>query len=171
MSSGVASNRSAGADVGYQIAATVHLTSVWQDESDPRHTVLEMVMKSPKLSIRSQKAASADGFLPHSSPLDSESKAAAVYLDWNDGKILRIFSSSSESPSFLNLKKGLASLFQLHNAKGEFQEVDASGRCNVKYEQREEATLLKKKTGCNLLSSLPVESQFSRSEKVRAFNF
>jgi len=166
LSSGVASNRSAGADVGYQIAATVDLTSVWQDESDPRHTVLEMVMKSPKLSIRSQKAASADGFLPHSSPLDSESKAATVYLDWNDGKILRIFSSSSESPSFLNLKKGLASLFQLHNAKGEFQEVDASGRCNVKYEQREEATLLKKKTGCNLLSSLPVESQFSRSEKI-----
>ncbi|XP_024946168.1 microsomal triglyceride transfer protein isoform X2 [Cephus cinctus] len=46
---------------------------------------------------------------------------------------MEIYLNPSEKLSGLNLKRGLASLFQYKNVDGEFQERDASGLCNVSY--------------------------------------
>ena len=122
-------------------------------------------MKTPKLSIKSRKAPSTDGFIPHSSSLDDQSESSAVYLDWNNGKISRIFEASSETPSSLNLKKGVASLFQVRDTKGEEKELDASGRCSVTYQQTGDVTLVKKKRNCRFLRKARSPS-FTRAHKV-----
>lgn len=124
-------------------------------------------MKNPKLSIRSRKAQKPDGFADHSSPLDSMGDTAAVYLDWSDGQILGFYSSDSESPSLVNLKKGIASLFQLQSSENTLEEVDASGHCKTSYKVINGRTLLKKKTGCQFQRA--VSPTFSRSQKVACF--
>lgn len=91
-------------------------------------------------------------------------EAAAVYLDWNDGRISKIYSFNTESESLLNFKKGIASLFQLQSVRTDaVVEVDASGRCTASYENLKERTFLKKKKNCE--SQKPTSS-FSRQQKV-----
>ena len=51
-------------------------------------------------------------------------QSTAMYIDWNDGKISNIYAFESESISLANLKKGIASLFQLQTAAVEMNELD-----------------------------------------------
>ena len=120
-------------------------------------------MTNPKLSIRSRKAQQPDGFADHTSPLDNLENSSAVYLDWNDGRISQIYSFDSESPSLVNFKKGIASLFQLQSSNAEIIEMDASGSCSATYKNLGERTLLKKKSNCRFERP---NSSFSRPQKV-----
>ena len=121
-------------------------------------------MTDPKLAIRSRKAPTADGFADHTSPLDDLANTLPVYLDWNSGKIINIYVSESESPSLVNLKKGIASLFQLQSATVNLNELDASGTCDASYKTVKGRTFLKKKTNCQYSRS--TSSSFSRPQKV-----
>lgn len=120
-------------------------------------------MTNPKLSIRSRKAQTPDGFADHTSPLDDMSSTLPVYLDWNSGKIVNIYVSESESPSLVNLKKGIASLFQLQSSSVNLKELDATGTCDASYKIVKERTFLKKKTNCQY--SRPTSS-VNRPQKV-----
>lgn len=105
-------------------------------------------MKEPKLSIRSRKAHTPDGFADHSSPLDSSASTSPVYIEWRKGRISHIHSDNAESPSIINLKKGIAGLFQLQTAESQGTETDASGTCDVAYQQVGERKFLKTKSNC-----------------------
>ncbi len=126
-------------------------------------TFLIFQVKNPKLSIRSRKAPSPDGFADHSSPLDVMADTAAVYLDWNNGRIVRFYSPDSESPSLVNFKKGVASLFQVQSSEMDTDEQDTSGRCRAAYKVLDGRTLLKKKTNCRFQQ--PAES-YNRPQQV-----
>ncbi len=120
-------------------------------------------MSNPKLSIRSRKAQQPDGFADHSSPLDDLQNSGAVYLDWSDGRISQIYSFDSESPSLLNFKKGIASLFQLQSSDAEVTELDASGSCTATYKNLGERIFLKNKKNCQFERP---NSSFARPQKV-----
>lgn len=122
-------------------------------------------MSNPKLSVRSRKAQQPDGFIDHSSPLD-DAQSTAVYIDWNDGIISHIYAFESESVSLNNLKKGIASLFQLQTSGIEIHELDASGNCTATYNSLGGRTFLKVKSNCQFRRPT---SSFSQSQKVRIF--
>lgn len=125
-------------------------------------------MVEPKLSIRSRKAQQPDGFKDHASPLDDLTNSAAVYLDWNDGRISKIYHSESESTHLVNYKKGVASLFQVQNSNGDSNEVDASGSCIATYKIVGDRTFLKNKKDCKFQRPT---SSFARPQKVTYHTF
>lgn len=69
-------------------------------------------IKSPKLHIRSRKAPSPDGFIPHSSKLDNIENNP-FFIVWNKGIIENTFIAKNEPVSLKNIKKGISSLFQV----------------------------------------------------------
>lgn len=69
-------------------------------------------MKAPQLHIRSRKAPSPDGFIQHSSKIESFS-LKPYYLLWNAGKIEKVLLPKGQAKALSNLQKGIASLFQV----------------------------------------------------------
>ncbi|CAG9832555.1 unnamed protein product [Diabrotica balteata] len=133
-----------GKSVGFFIDGELTVDSVWENGD---HKLLRMELKSPKLHIRSRKAPAPDGFIPHSSKLDSiENKP--FLIDWNKGKISKIFLSKSEPVSLKNVKKGIASLFQFQLLDGDLTEVDSSGTCTTSYSSSSPSKFSKIKTNC-----------------------
>lgn len=161
--SGSNSSKAKGTDVGYQITASVDLTSVWQDPHDPTHILLELLMINPKLSIQTRKAHTPDGFAGHASMLDEMQNTEPIFLDWFDGKIKKIFSAKSESISLKNIKKGIASLFQFQNTGTTMDEIDTSGNCLATYKVAEKNSMVKRKSNCKHFR--PTKS-FARKEKI-----
>lgn len=161
--SGSNSSKVKGTDVGYQITASVDLTSVWQDPHDPTHILLELLMNNPKLSIQTRKAHTPDGFAGHASLLDEMQNTEPIFLDWFDGKIKRIFLAKSESLSLKNIKKGIASLFQFQSTGTAVKELDTSGSCLATYKVMEKKTMLKRKSNCQHFK--PTKS-FARKEEI-----
>lgn len=69
-------------------------------------------MKNPKLFIKSRKAPAPEGFVQHKSPLESLPNSP-FYVLWNKGKVEKILLQKDEQISISNIKKGIASLFQV----------------------------------------------------------
>ncbi|CAG0914912.1 unnamed protein product [Notodromas monacha] len=81
---------------------------------DPReaHLVQDYpVLDTPQLFVRSRKAPTPDGFIFHASQLSSLS-LHPLYVLWSHGKISSVFYVQTDTPSLVNIKKGIASLFQ-----------------------------------------------------------
>lgn len=161
--SGSNSSKAKGTDVGYQITASVDLTSVWQDPHDPTHILLELSMNKPKLSIQTRKAHTPDGFAGHASMLDEMQNTEPIFLDWFDGRIRKVFLAKSESISLKNIKKGIASLFQFQSTAMAVDELDTSGSCHATYKVSEKNSMVKTKSNCQ--HHKPTES-FARKEKI-----
>ncbi|XP_042324495.1 microsomal triglyceride transfer protein large subunit isoform X2 [Sceloporus undulatus] len=60
-----------------------------------------------------------------------------VVLHWIRGKIKTFYSYEKEPAVIQNLKRGLASLFQIQMHSGTASEVDICGKCNVTYQTRQ----------------------------------
>ncbi|XP_018321773.1 microsomal triglyceride transfer protein large subunit [Agrilus planipennis] len=134
-----------GKDVGFLVAGEVLVQVLWGSSDQQRLLRFEM---SPQLYIKSRKAPSPDGFIPHSSNLDSiENKQ--FFVHWNQGKINKILLPKNEKLSIANLKKGIASLmqFQLLDSE-EGNETDSSGVCKVSYTSTGPTIMKKYKTDC-----------------------
>lgn len=74
------------------------------------NVILQLV--NPKLSIKSRKAPSPEGFVLHSSKLE-ELKNSPFLVHWKNGLVKSVHINQNEVVSLVNLKKGVASLFQV----------------------------------------------------------
>ncbi|KAF2884917.1 hypothetical protein ILUMI_21251 [Ignelater luminosus] len=110
-------------------------------------------LQSPKLHIRSRKAPAPDGFVVHTSNLDSLSNTPFL-IHWSHGKIQKILLAKDEPLSIANLKKGIASLFQFKILDDQINETDSSGHCTVSYTSTGANSFTKSKSSC-LSSDLP----------------
>ncbi|XP_014212365.1 microsomal triglyceride transfer protein large subunit [Copidosoma floridanum] len=119
-------------DVGFQVTAKVRVSPIWKDPTDPETTLISIKTDSLQLWIKSRKAPKPEGFVKHTSRLEDAPKEP-IFLLWKKGQIKTIFANSDESISSLNLKRGIASIFQYKTVDSVFQERDASGLCNVTY--------------------------------------
>ncbi|KAJ8979262.1 hypothetical protein NQ317_012732 [Molorchus minor] len=129
---------------GFYIAGDVIVQTVWGNNNEK---LIKVELISPQLNIKSRKAPSPDGFIPHSSRLDSFPNKP-FYIAWNAGAISKILLPKGEELSLANLKKGIASLLQVRLLNGRSQETDASGHCTATYTQTSQTKLLKTKTNC-----------------------
>ncbi|KAF4513818.1 UNVERIFIED_CONTAM: hypothetical protein B566_EDAN015881, partial [Ephemera danica] len=131
-------------DVGYQISAQLQVASIWQNPNDPAEKLLQL---QHILHIKSRKAPSPEGFVEHKSQLESMTNDAFL-VHWNAGHIEGVFVGEKEARSMLNLKRGIASLFQFKTFDIESKELDVSGNCAVQYRTSDGHTFLKTKTNC-----------------------
>lgn len=117
-------NSKSGKNVGFFITGDVIVDCIWGEGDDKLlkievrskilTTLLDGVLqlRAPQLHIRSRKAPSPDGFIQHSSKLE-EFGLKPFYITWQSGKINKILIPQEDSKSLSNLKKGIASLFQV----------------------------------------------------------
>ncbi|XP_033230195.1 microsomal triglyceride transfer protein large subunit isoform X1 [Belonocnema kinseyi] len=136
-----------GGDVGFQMTGQLEVVPVWQDPKDPDTIILKIKLVSPHLWIKSRKAPEPEGFVQHTSRLP-ETSSKPILVVWKNGKIQSIFTDPNDSVSSLNLKRGLASLFQYTTFDGEVQEKDASGLCRVVYTSLGPSSVEKRKISC-----------------------
>ncbi|RZF39851.1 hypothetical protein LSTR_LSTR000499 [Laodelphax striatellus] len=140
-----------GKDVGFQVDGRLSLHLVWADSRQRRKLFLAQ-LKGPSLQIKSRKAPSPDGFVPHTSKLD-DAVNSAFLISWNDGRVPAIYIDSKEHISLINLKKGIASMLQFQLSDGEFEEFDASGLCKTVYRTIHPHHILKVKNLCDKSST------------------
>ncbi|CAG9812767.1 unnamed protein product [Phaedon cochleariae] len=131
-------------NVGFYVDGEVTISVVWGTGSQK---LLKIELTSPQLHIRSRKTSSSDGFIPHSSKLDGVLNKPFLVV-WNNGKIEKVLLAKGETTSLINLKKGIASLFQFQIIDGEAKETDTSGSCTVKYSSLSPINFQKTKTEC-----------------------
>ncbi|XP_012277607.1 microsomal triglyceride transfer protein large subunit [Orussus abietinus] len=136
-----------GGDVGFRVTGELTATAVWQDPKDPDTFLLNLQVYSPQLWIKSRKAPEPEGFVEHSSRLDEVSKERILVV-WKHGEVKAVYLNPLESVSSLNLKRGLASLFQYRTLDEEVQERDSSGLCDVSYTTLGLRNILKQKRNC-----------------------
>lgn len=67
---------------------------------------------NPKLLVKSRKAPAPEGFIFHHSKLD-ELKNSPFLIHWKNGEVSSVYINQNEGVSLINLKKGIASLFQV----------------------------------------------------------
>jgi microsomal triglyceride transfer protein large subunit len=137
-------------NVGFFIAGDVLVHSVWAGGDD---RILKLELRAPQLHIRSRKAPSPDGFIEHSSKLETFS-LKPFYITWRQGKVDKVLLPNGEPRPLANLKKGIASLFQFQILDTESNETDASGFCKTSYETIDTTKFRKIKTNC-ISSDLP----------------
>ncbi|CAG0886035.1 unnamed protein product [Cyprideis torosa] len=195
-------------DVGYQLKARVTLRSIWQHEQHAEDKLLQINVKGlitiilsdgqdiptgftnsvtrgrdledTEVFIRSRRAPAPSGFIPHTSNLSSSPDSYPLFIRWVGGKIKEVFSIAGDLTALVNLKKGVASLFQYQLTSGEVEEQDSSGTCRVQYEASLSSGSLKKfKGNCsvpflertvhpNLILSADVDSSVRVSYVLRA---
>ncbi|CAB3378257.1 Hypothetical predicted protein [Cloeon dipterum] len=134
-------------DVGFQIAATLEVASLWNSPADANDKILQLTLKKPILHIKSRKAPAPDGFVTHTSNLESL-KNSPFLVHWSSGEVKHLFVSEDENLSMVNLKRGIASLFQFRTFDVEAKESDASGFCDVKYATSDGIAVEKTKSNC-----------------------
>lgn len=67
---------------------------------------------------------------------------------WSQGKVQSTFIPLNEKLSIINLKKGIASLFQFQLLDQQLNETDSSGKCFVSYKSTGPNSFVKQKTSC-----------------------
>lgn len=80
-----------------------------------------------------------------------EAMQRPVLLHLIHGKIKEFYSYQNEPAAILNLKRGLASLFQMQLSSGTTNEVDISGDCKVTYQaHQDQVTKIKALDSCKI---------------------
>ncbi|XP_077284119.1 microsomal triacylglycerol transfer protein isoform X2 [Arctopsyche grandis] len=130
--------------VGHRLAGKLHVATVWQGNEGH---LLKFNLVSPKLYIKSRKAPAPEGFVEHTSFLDTMENGA-FYALWNMGEISSVYIGDKESVSLANYKKGIMSLFQFQVLDMERNETDVSHFCNVHYISLSPTSIRKVKTEC-----------------------
>ncbi|CAH1977992.1 unnamed protein product [Acanthoscelides obtectus] len=131
-------------DVGFYIDADVVIEAVWENDEQ---RLLKIELKSPRLHIKSRKAPTPDGFIPHWSKLEELTNKPFLMV-WKNGKIEKILLAKTEEVSMVNLKKGFASLLQIQLSEGTVDETDASGKCTATYTSQSSTKIVKTKSNC-----------------------
>ncbi|XP_069486823.1 microsomal triglyceride transfer protein large subunit isoform X2 [Ambystoma mexicanum] len=74
-----------------------------------------------------------------------------IFLHWNHGKVKGLFLYPEEASIIKNIKRGLASLFQVQLNSGSINEEDVSGNCKVTYQARQnQVTKMKALDTCKI---------------------
>ncbi|KAI0217163.1 Microsomal triglyceride transfer protein large subunit [Lamellibrachia satsuma] len=121
-------------DVGHTISTEVQMTPVWRSGND---ILVKIVVTKPEIESFAHKVKQTVDYLSQ----------RPFYFHWRSDIVLEIFAAGDDSTGAVNLKKGIASIFQVQAMAGEFTETDISGTCTVTYNKLR-GMLEKTKTNC-----------------------
>ncbi|XP_077670888.1 microsomal triglyceride transfer protein large subunit [Eretmochelys imbricata] len=127
---------------GYRISSGVDVNLVWRNPNNDDDQLIKIMIKDVKIENVNERPAAKNIFKgKHSENIIGKEYLSAlqrpVVLQWTRGKVKNFYSYKNEPAVVQNLKRGLASLFQIQLHSGAAREVDVSGKCNVTYHARE----------------------------------
>ncbi|XP_026515642.1 microsomal triglyceride transfer protein large subunit [Terrapene carolina triunguis] len=127
---------------GYRISSGVDVNLVWRNPNNDDDQLIKIMIKDVKIENVNERPAAKNIFKgKHSENIIGKEYLSAlqrpVVLQWTRGKVKNFYSYKNEPAVIQNLKRGLASLFQIQLHSGAAREVDVSGKCNVTYRARE----------------------------------
>ncbi|CAM5139690.1 unnamed protein product [Natator depressus] len=127
---------------GYRISSGVDVNLVWRNPNNDDDQLIKIMIKDVKIENVNERPAAKNIFKgKHSENIIGKEYLSAlqrpIVLQWTRGKVKNFYSYKNEPAVVQNLKRGLASLFQIQLHSGAAREVDVSGKCNVTYHARE----------------------------------
>lgn len=127
---------------GYRISSGVDVNLVWRNPNNDDDQLIKIMITDVKIENVNERPAAKNIFKgKHSENIIGKEYLSAlqrpVVLQWTRGKVKNFYSYKNEPAVIQNLKRGLASLFQIQLHSGAAKEVDVSGKCNVTYHARE----------------------------------
>ncbi|TFK16145.1 methylcytosine dioxygenase TET2 [Platysternon megacephalum] len=141
---------------GYRISSGVDVNLVWRNPNNDDDQLIKIMIKDVKIENVNERPAAKNIFKgKHSENIIGKGYLSAlqrpVVLQWTRGKVKNFYSYKNEPAVIQNLKRGLASLFQIQLHSGAAREVDVSGKCNVTYHAREsQVTKIKALRTCEI---------------------
>ncbi|XP_067409865.1 microsomal triglyceride transfer protein large subunit isoform X2 [Emydura macquarii macquarii] len=126
---------------GYRISSGVDVNLVWRNPNNDDDQLIKITIKDVKIENVNERPAAKNIFKgKHTENIIGKEYLSAlqrpIVLQWSRGKVKNFYSYKNEPAVIQNLKRGLASLFQIQLHSGAAKEVDVSGKCNVTYNAR-----------------------------------
>ncbi|XP_069781718.1 microsomal triglyceride transfer protein large subunit isoform X2 [Narcine bancroftii] len=157
--------------VGFKIVSNINIDLLWRNSSNEDDQLIRIAVTDVKVENVSErtddknifKGLNEEGILGKSNLV---SLKKPVLIHWINGKVKTFYSFSNEPVVFQNIKRGLASLFQVQLRSTSINEVDVSGKCKVNYQaHRNQVTKVKKLNSCKV-----AQKGFTSHSKVLGVN-
>ncbi|KAM3937947.1 microsomal triglyceride transfer protein large subunit [Leptodactylus fuscus] len=153
--------------VGYKILSDVEVNLVWRNPINKDDQLIKIAMKNIK--------AENINVHPQGPNIFTETNAAKllgdtnldilqrpILVQWTNGKVKTLYLYPNEPTVLTNIKRGLASLFQIQLNPGTVTEVDVSGNCKVTYKTKQnQVNKVKELDSCRIS-----KTGFTNSNKV-----
>ncbi|KAM6221452.1 microsomal triglyceride transfer protein large subunit [Rhynchocyon petersi] len=132
--------------VGYRISSDVDVALLWRNPDGDDDQLIKISINDVHVDNVNQQRGEKSIFKGKSTPkiLGKENLEALqrpVILHLVHGKVKEYYSYQNEPVAIENLKRGLASLFQMQLSSGNNNEVDISGDCKVTYQAHQDKVI------------------------------
>ncbi|KAM8969258.1 microsomal triglyceride transfer protein large subunit [Sarcophilus harrisii] len=141
---------------GYKLSSNVDVVLVWRNPDGDDDQLIKVTIKDVNVENANQREGEKNIFKGKkvSQIIGKDNLAALqtpVLIHLTRGKVTNYYSYPSEPVGVQNLKRGLASLFQMQLTSGTTNEVDISGNCKVTYQaHQDKVTKIKALDTCKI---------------------
>ncbi|XP_069711659.1 microsomal triglyceride transfer protein large subunit [Phaenicophaeus curvirostris] len=141
---------------GYRISSGVDVNLLWRNPDNDDDQLIKITIRDVQVENVNERPAAKNIFKGKSTEkiIGKEYLKALqrpIVLELVRGKVKNFYSYQNEPVFTQNIKRGLASLFQLQLHSGAVREVDISGKCNTTYHVRQDqVTKVKALDSCEL---------------------
>ncbi|XP_013360855.1 PREDICTED: microsomal triglyceride transfer protein large subunit isoform X2 [Chinchilla lanigera] len=142
--------------VGYRISSSVDAVLLWRNPDGDDDQLIQIKMTDVKVEDVNQQRGEKSIFKGKTPPKligkqNLEALQRPMLLHLIRGKVKEFYSYQNEPVAIENLKRGLASLFQMQLSSGTTSEVDVSGNCKVTYQaQQDKVVKVKSLDSCKI---------------------
>lgn len=142
--------------VGFRISSSVTAALLWRNPDGDDDQLIQITMNDVNVENVNQQRGEKSIFKGKTTPKiigksNLEALQRPVLLHLVHGKVKGFYSYPDEPAAIVNLKRGLASLFQMQLSSGTTNEVDVSGDCKVTYQaQQDKVIKVKALDSCKL---------------------
>ncbi|XP_017536464.3 microsomal triglyceride transfer protein large subunit isoform X2 [Manis javanica] len=142
--------------VGYRISSNVDVVLLWRNPDGDDDQLIKITIKDVNVENVNQQRGEKSIFkgknpskILRKENLDALKRPVLLHLI--HGKVKEFYSYQKEPVAIENLKRGLASLFQMQLSSGTTNEVDISGDCKVTYQaHQDKVTKIKALDSCRI---------------------
>ncbi|XP_074907581.1 microsomal triglyceride transfer protein large subunit [Buteo buteo] len=141
---------------GYRISSGVDVNLLWRNPDNDDDQLIKVTVRDVQVENVNERPAAKNIFKGKSTEKIIgkeylEALQRPIVLELVRGKVKTFYSYQNEPGFTQNIKRGLASLFQLQLHSGAAREVDISGKCNTTYHVRQDqVTKIKALDSCEI---------------------
>ncbi|XP_008050642.1 microsomal triglyceride transfer protein large subunit [Carlito syrichta] len=145
--------------VGYRISSSVDVVLLWRNPDGDDDQLIQITIKDVNVENVNQQRGEKSIFKGKNPPKiigkeNLEALQRPMLLHLIHGKVKEFYSYQNEPVAIENLKRGLASLFQMQLSSGTTNEIDISGNCKVIYQTHKDKVIKTKALdSCKIMRS------------------
>lgn len=145
--------------VGFRISSNVNVVLLWRNPDGDDDQLIQITITDVNVENVNPQRGEKSIFKGKSAPKvigkeNLEALQRPMLLHLIHGKVKEFYSYQNEPVAIQNLKRGLASLFQMQLSSGTSNEVDISGNCKVTYQASQDSVIkIKALDSCKIARS------------------